>query len=351
MIRSSKHSNKFMTSGKFEVYNRMLLDFRDLVNYYIGLIWDKSLDLKINLSSKDLPDNDVIKHSRWKQLAYKNASSVVRSVINRDNLKNYNKPFISNTSIELDERFWDEETDETVHFDRFIKISTPYFKDNSRNSEKICIPIKNTRISNKFKDWNQKKTIRLTINNIFFIYEKEVELKQEGKSLGVDIGYKNLLSDSDGNFYGDSERLYEKISRKKQGSKSFKKALKERDYEVNRSCKMIPFKDLKELYAEDLKNVKNGKRFNKKFSNKLQRWTYPKVLIKLTMLAEENGVLMKRVNPAYTSQTCHKCNKLEKSNRNGIVYSCCCGYTGHADINAAINILMRGTNMVSLDQK
>jgi transposase len=75
------------------------------------------------------------------------------------------------------------------------------------------------------------------------------------------------------------------------------------------------------------------------------------VLNKLEMLSEENGILMKRVDPSYTSQTCHHCKKVEKSNRNGENYSCDCGYTNHADINAALNIKTRGENMVPLDPK
>lgn len=101
--------------------------------------------------------------------------------------------------------------------------------------------------------------------------------KQENKKLliAVDIGYKKLIVSSDGEFAGDSS-IYEKIARKKQGSKAFKRALTERDELVNTSCKILNSDNVKELFAEDLKGVKHkpeGK-LRKKFVNRLQRWTY-----------------------------------------------------------------------------
>ena len=46
-----------------------------------------------------------------------------------------------------------------------------------------------------------------------------------------------------------------------------------------------------------------------------------------------------KVDPRYTSQTCSSCGQVEKKNRKGSMYECCyCGYVGHADINAALNI-------------
>lgn len=55
-----------------------------------------------------------------------------------------------------------------------------------------------------------------------------------------------------------------------------------------------------------------------------------------------------RVNPAYTSQTCHVCGTLDKNNRKSqAIYSCDCGYTGNADVNAARNILRIGLATLS----
>ena len=53
---------------------------------------------------------------------------------------------------------------------------------------------------------------------------------------------------------------------------------------------------------------------------------------------------LEKVNPAYTSQTCHRCGHVAEENRRKERFKCVsCGYVGNADINAAFNILALGT--------
>ena len=152
-----------------------------------------------------------------------------------------------------------------------------------------------------------------------------------------------MIVSSDGEFTGNSS-IYEKTVRKKQGSKAFKRALIERDEIVNVSCKTLGLNNVKELFAEDLKNVKHKSkgRIFKKFNNKLQRWSYSEVLNKLTMLCEEAGILFRKIPPQYTSQRCCKCGVICKSGRNGEIYKCACGNITDADYNASLNILHMG---------
>ncbi len=51
------------------------------------------------------------------------------------------------------------------------------------------------------------------------------------------------------------------------------------------------------------------------------------------------------VNPAYTSQTCHRCGHVSRENRKEQSKFKCtaCGHTANADVNAALNILASGT--------
>lgn len=70
----------------------------------------------------------------------------------------------------------------------------------------------------------------------------------------------------------------------------------------------------------------------------------------LTAKAECAGRVMIPVNPAYTSQTCNRCQTVDAAARQGKVYACTnpdCGWTGDADINAADNILRAGLAQVS----
>jgi len=57
-----------------------------------------------------------------------------------------------------------------------------------------------------------------------------------------------------------------------------------------------------------------------------------------------SGGAVVAVNPAYTSQCCNACGHTERANRTSqAVFRCvACGYTAHADENAALNIRERG---------
>jgi IS605 OrfB family transposase len=197
--------------------------------------------------------------------------------------------------------------------------------------------------------------LRKTNGNYFidvFFKKDAPAIKTKGKTIGLDCGYKKLLIDSDGQIYDKNlEEIYNKISRKQQGSKTFKKSLIERDQKINESVKSIDLTDVKSLIGEDLKNVKHKSKgkIAKKFNNKLQRWSYAKVLNKLEMICESLGVLMIRVDPAYSSQTCHVCHHTDKASRDGEYFKCtACDASFDADHNAARNILFRGlsANMV-----
>jgi putative transposase len=57
--------------------------------------------------------------------------------------------------------------------------------------------------------------------------------------------------------------------------------------------------------------------------------------------AQERGLQVVEVNPAYTSQTCSQCE--QRGTRRRHAFTCLqCGYQEHADINAARNIRARG---------
>jgi len=58
----------------------------------------------------------------------------------------------------------------------------------------------------------------------------------------------------------------------------------------------------------------------------------------------ESGKMVLFVNPKYTSQRCSRCGHVAKNNRNVAEFSCKqCGFSIHADLNAARNISERGS--------
>lgn len=57
----------------------------------------------------------------------------------------------------------------------------------------------------------------------------------------------------------------------------------------------------------------------------------------------DRGASLVKVPAPGTSQTCHQCKHRDPSSRKGIVFRCTsCGWAGHADTNAALNILAAG---------
>jgi IS605 OrfB family transposase len=380
MLRTSKHILKYQTNSKTISLEKVFEDYKLCLEYYIKLILDEKLPLNKYVSSKNLP-NMIISHSNWKSAIYINASQTVRSCLKKHNnirFKNYQKVYhyfaknnrlkiftskrfndlrlkqfpknlkidLKNISINLDGNLFDLSTN-SKEFNEFIKVRTPYII--KHRSTTIKIPIKYHKQSLKFKNWNRKNTIRLSkINNKFYVilfYEKEkLDQKLTGNSVGVDCGYKKLLVCSDGQIIGKIlEDQYLKICKKKQGSKNFKQSLIERDKLINQELNKLDLTKINQLVVEDLKNVKYKSKLSKEVNNKIQRWTYPKVINKLERLCEENGILLTKINPTYTSQICSGCGTIDKNSRKGELYKCnSCNLEIDADLNASINILHRG---------
>ena len=181
---------------------------------------------------------------------------------------------------------------------------------------------------------------------LIYSTEEIVKTKDTNKiDIGLDIGYKKLAVLSNGQVIGkDLEKKINKISRKLQGSKAFKRALIERNDYINHEIKKIPFDEIKTLVVEDLKNVKHKSKgkISKVFMNKLQRWIYSYLLERLGNACEVVGVQLHKINPAYTSQECSVCGDIHKENRKDEMFLCVrCGHTEDADYNASKNILNR----------
>jgi IS605 OrfB family transposase len=337
MIRSSQLNIGYSNKSKLDILDSIFEESKRVINLYIDELW-----IRKNFSSKFI--NFKVESwlsARMLQCLGKQALEIVKSQRKK---KKKSKPNFNKDVINLDSRFVDIQFD-LNSFDIWIKLSS------IGNKISLNLPSKKHKHFHKYSDWKLKNSVRLRkFQNKYYIdfyFEKESpELKLQGKDIGLDCGYKKLLISSENKLYDTGlQNIYEKISRRKQGSKNFNQSLVERDNKINESINKLNFSEIKTIVVEDLKNVKHkskGKIY-KKFNNKLQRWSYSKVLNRLDQHCDETGITYLKVNPAYTSQTCSCCGFIHKNNRYGEKFLCLnCGYETDADYNASVNILHRG---------
>ena len=102
---------------------------------------------------------------------------------------------------------------------------------------------------------------------------------------------------------------------------------------------MIKIENPGTIIIEDLSWVSKKKKYiNKKLRNELSKWDKGYIRGRLEFKCYEKSIKIIEVNPAYTSQICHKCNKF--GIRKGETFTCKCG-NYDANYNAAINIKNR----------
>jgi len=94
-----------------------------------------------------------------------------------------------------------------------------------------------------------------------------------------------------------------------------------------------------------MKRVKSGTRgtFSRRLNRRLSHWLYASIARRLEQYCEEYGVRLEKKDPYKTSQYCRSCGKWDRRNRRGDRFKCVhCGYSDHADHNAAHNLEFLG---------
>jgi IS605 OrfB family transposase len=103
------------------------------------------------------------------------------------------------------------------------------------------------------------------------------------------------------------------------------------------------------LALENLK-FQQGKKGSEALNRRLHRFPHGLLLRCLRNKGEMLGIPLLLVNPAYTSQTCSRCGNLGDRQRHRF-YCPHCGFTSHADLNAAFNILHRARETMLSEPK
>ena len=98
------------------------------------------------------------------------------------------------------------------------------------------------------------------------------------------------------------------------------------------------------IAVEELTGIRDRVRLRKPQRATLHTWAFAQLGWFLAYKARQAGVAFILVDPAYTSQTCSACGWVDKKNRRtqAVFEWGRCGFVGHADHNAAINIAVRG---------
>lgn len=94
------------------------------------------------------------------------------------------------------------------------------------------------------------------------------------------------------------------------------------------------------IQMEDLSGIK----LTTGFPKRLQHWTYYDLQSKIESKAKEYGIVVRKINPRYTSQRCSKCGHIDSQNRisQADFHCTACGFSCNADYNASQNISIKG---------
>lgn len=198
--------------------------------------------------------------------------------------------------------------------------------------------------------------------------EKEVETRKVTESstfMGVDVGQNFLAvaSTTDkkcrflcGGRAKDLRNVYMNMRKRLQskGTQSAKRMLKHLSGRERRLMTDMNHKVSKEIIEfavqngvdviglEDLTGIRDRTKTSKKQRYTHHSWAFFELQSFIEYKARVKGISTIYVDPAYTSQTCPRCNHISKNNRSGRSFVCeCCGYTLHADLIGARNIESR----------
>ena len=182
--------------------------------------------------------------------------------------------------------------------------------------------------------------------------------------LGIDLGVNNIAADSDGKRYSGSEvksarhrqrRLRRKLQ--KLGTTSANRRLKKLAGKESRFANHTNHCISKQIVAsakgtgrgvklENLSGIRERITARRKQRAVLHSWAFAQLRAFIAYKAILAGVPVIAVDPRNTSRECSKCGHIEKANRpSQSKFSCrSCGFTTHADLNAATVISGRGAS-------
>ena len=354
-IRSSKLKLTFANKTKLSQLMSLVSDdisqqISSLSNHLL------TLDKIPALLPKDITES-IPQQSSWvRQLIGKEASANARSIKNKlkrikpGTNQKYQQELLnkyqSNTlnivwkgNIQLDSRFISIEPSKDSIFDYWLNLQW-------KGVKRFYIPIKlNKHHKDLFNRGYSLKhdTIKVCNNgNIILLFKKDI-VGHNGydKSIGIDIGRNKSFYTSDNETESLTKDILNSLKTKKHGSKNKAKCVHKLKQTIDYLIKHNINWNISRIILENI----TGMKYANKWGNINHHWSYSYIQNRICLRAEELDVLIHRIHPAYTSQTCSGCGYIHKDNRKGEVFECIsCGMEMDADYNASINIHMKGIN-------
>lgn len=364
-VRSSSLSIKFANPGKKAAVSEFVDEYARVVSVFVERFWEKAKDGKLpKKPGTELCKVDSWLNARALQCAAKQASGIccgahaknLRRLFIADKLweqgqKKQSKklrdlafkssvgfPEIGKLELQLDDRFFAFEKSKSSKWDFWVVIKG---FDSRTRGRSIQIPLKSSTHWKKFGGATLLNSVRISKNEATFSFKYEDKEVPSGKTIGIDIGLKSVFSTSagtqvvGGNHGHTLDSITTKITRRKKGSKGFKRACDHRKNFINESVNNLNFSGISAIRIENIKNMKRGKRS----SRKLSHWSSRDIFAALESRANLLGVQVEKINPRWTSQRCSECGWVQRRNRKGEQFGCrSCGNAMNADLNAAVNI-------------
>lgn len=340
----SNVQNRFV----YAVSNSTIPDDIKIKLYYINK-YQKYFQKEINMQKKPI-EQDIIR--------------LARTIFHH---LTKHKPTYKNINLNLDNKvakITERKDNEAIGFDYWIQLST------LEKGNPIYIPVETNKYFDS-KTGNRKNFVQLNLSKRKQLYVAFVKELPDNKKqyvpltpkISIDIGLKILFATNNGDLLG--RKFYSKLIWFDEKITKLQKELKKQNIplktntrynnlveirksyiknEINKSLnRLIELYSPQEIVLEDLdfQNPNMSKAMNRLIN------TFGKRTIenKLKCLSEEFGIIITKINPAYTSQECCSCGYVDNRNRKSQSEFLCkvCGAHKNADINASKNILARSS--------